>query len=293
MPSHEAPLDIALVTSSEFPECGRDEPPLIAALARRGLRAGPVIWDDPRVDWSRFRLALVRTAWDVDRRRDEFVAWAERTGARCPLYNPPEVLRWNTHKGYLRELEARGVEIIPTEWWERGSTPDVARRLAERGWRDAVLKPAISAGARDTLRLRGPEDLTAARALVQRVLPHKDMLLQPYLASVEEHGERSLLFFGGEYSHAIKRSPALSGRPGYDPAAAELAPASEQERAFARRVLAATGRELLYARVDLAHDDRGTPRLMELEITEPSFFLPQGGPAAVEKLVEALVHVLG
>ena len=293
MGSRAAPLDIALVTSSGFPECGSDERLLTPALAARGLRAGPVIWDDPAVDWSRFRLALVRTAWDADLRRDEFVAWAERTGALCPLYNPPEVLRWNTHKGYLRELESRGVDIIPTVWWERGSAPDVAAVLTGRGWSDAVLKPAISAGARDTLRVRGPNDFPAARALVQRVLPHKDMMVQPYLASVEDHGERSLLFLGGEFTHAIKRSPALSGRPGYDPGAAEPVPASEEERGFARRVLAATGFELLYARVDLAREDGGALRLMELELTEPSLFLPQGGPRAVERLVDALVHVLG
>ena len=291
MTSRGSPLDIALVTCAEFPRCRPDEDLLAAALATRGLRAGPVLWDDPAVDWSHFRLALVRTAWDVDRRRDEFVAWAER--ARCPLFNPPEVLRWNTHKGYLRELESRGVDIVPTVWWERGSAPDVAALLGGRGWRDAVLKPAISAGARDPLRVRDPEQLPAARALGQRVLPHKDMMVQPYLPSVEEYGERSLLFFGGEYSHAIKRSPALSGRPGYDAAAAEAATSSEEERAFARRVLDATGRELLYARVDMARDAGGGLRLMELEVTEPNLFLQEGGPRSVERLADALIHVLG
>ena len=293
MSSRSPARDIALVTASTFPECTPDEHLLAAALARRGLQAGPVLWDDPAVDWSRFRLALVRCTWDADQRREEFVAWAERAGALCPLFNPPEVLRWNTHKGYLRELESRGVEIIPTLWWERGSAPDVAARIAERGWSDVVLKPAVSSGARDTLRLRGPGDLPAARELVRRVLPHKDLMVQPYLASVEDHGERSLLFLGGEFTHAIKRSPALSGRPGYDPSLAEAVPASEQERAFARRVLAAAGRELLYARVDMARDSEGALRLMELEVTEPSLFLRQGGPRAVETLVDALVHVLG
>jgi glutathione synthase/RimK-type ligase-like ATP-grasp enzyme len=282
--------DIALVTSSAFPECLPDEQLLAGALAARGLKAGPVIWDDPAVEWSRFRLALIRTAWDSDARRDEFVAWAGRAGARCPLWNPPEVLRWNTHKGYLRELEARGVAIVPTAWLRRGSRADVKALLAERGWSDAVVKPAVSAGARDTLRVRGPEDLPAAQALAERVLPHKDMMVQPYLASVESHGERSILFLGGEHTHAIKRPPALSGNPGYDATAAEPAPSSEDERAFARQVLAATGFELLYARVDVARDEHGALVLMELEITEPNLFLRQGGPRAVEALADAIAH---
>lgn len=121
---------------------------------------------------------------------------------------------------------------------------------------------------------------------MERVLPHKDMMVQPYLASVESHGERSILFLGGEHTHAIKRPPALSGNPGYDATAAESAPSSEDERAFARQVLAATGFELLYARVDVARDEHGALRLL----TEPNLFLRQGGPRAVERLADALAH---
>jgi len=289
VPSLANPPDIALVTAPTFPECTPDETLLTQALAARGLKAGPVVWDDPTVDWSRFRLALVRTAWDSDMRREEFVAWAERAGALCPLWNPPAVLLWNTHKGYLRDLEARGIPIVPTAWLARGSAPDVGALLAERGWTDAVLKPAVSAGARDTLRVRGPSDLATAQSLVARVLPHKDMMVQPYLPSVETHGEHGLVFLGGEHTHTIQRQAALSGRPGYDPTSSEPAPASEEERAFARKVLDATGFDLLYARVDVARDEHGRPRLMELEITEPNLFLRQGGPGAVSRLVDALL----
>jgi glutathione synthase/RimK-type ligase-like ATP-grasp enzyme len=290
MSSRAPPPDIALVTAPTFPDCTPDETLLAQALARRGVRAGPVVWDDPAVDWSRFRLALVRTAWDSDLRRDAFVAWAERAGALCPLWNPPDVIRWNTHKGYLRELEARGIPTIPTLWLERGTAPDVGALLAERGWTDAVLKPAVSAGARDTLRLRGPGDLTAAHALVARVLPHKDMMVQPYLPSVEQQGEFGLVFLGGRHTHTVRRQAALSGQPGYDSTAATLASASEEERAFAQTVLDATGRRLLYARVDVARDAHGALRLMELEATEPNLFLRLGGPQAVEHWVDALLH---
>jgi len=72
--------------------------------------------------------------------------------------------------------------------------------------------------------------------------------------------------------------------------AAESAPSAEDERAFARQVIAATGFELLYARVDVTRDEQGGPRLMELEITEPNLFLRQGGPHAVERLADAIVH---
>ena len=35
------------------------------------------------------------------------------------------------------------------------------------------------------------------------------MMVQPYLASVETGGERSLIYFNGEFSHAVRRSPVL------------------------------------------------------------------------------------
>ncbi|WP_309891847.1 hypothetical protein [Archangium sp.] len=92
---------------------------------------------------------------------------------------------------------------------------------------------------------------------MERILPPKDMVVQPYQSSVESYGERSLLFLGGEYTHAIKRPPALSGDPGYDATAAESAPSAEDERAFARQVIVATGFELLYARVDVTRDEQG------------------------------------
>ena len=167
--------------------------------------------------------------------------------------------------------------------------------LDRTGWSDAVLKPAVSAGARDTLRVRGPGDLPAARALLQRVLPHKDVMVQPYLSSVEDTGERSLLFFEGEHTHTIRKAPALSGRPEDNPLSldVEAVATSDEERAFARGVLAATGFELLYARVDVARDAQGALRLMELELTEPSLFLRQGGARAMERLVDALIRRMG
>jgi len=109
---------------------------------------------------------------------------------------------------------------------------------------------------------------------------------------VEVHGEHGLVFLGGEHTHTVQRLAALSGRPGYDSTAALPALASQAERTFAREVLAATGFELLYARVDVAPDADGAPRLMELEVTEPNLFLRQGGPPAVRRLVDALLDKL-
>ena len=36
-------------------------------------------------------------------------------------------------------------------------------------------------------------------------------MVQPYLAAVDTDGERSLLFFGGDYSHSVTKNAMLTG----------------------------------------------------------------------------------
>jgi hypothetical protein len=127
----ERALHVALVGCTHPTQDDFDAPPLIAALAQRGHRSGMAAWDDPAVDWAAFDAALLRSTWDYYHRRDEFLVWAERTAARTRLFNPPDVVRWNTHKFYLRELESRGIDIAPTVFVDAGTRFD----LAESGFR--------------------------------------------------------------------------------------------------------------------------------------------------------------
>ena len=299
-----ARVDVALATYSGLPDLDPDDAALLPALASRGLRAAAVRWDDERFDWSRVRACVIRSTWDYHERRDEFVAWAERAGAATRLFNDAATVRWNTHKGYLRELEARGVSIVPTTWVAAGERADLGALLAARGWDDAVIKPAVSANARDTIRVRGPRDLARAQAHLDAIVSRAagaggDAMLQPYFASVETYGERSLVFFDGEFSHAIRKHPQLplaasavtsvgtggtGGTGGEPPAEAE-----DAEVRFALDVLAAAARDTLYARVDIARSEAGALALMELELTEPSLFLAKStGACAVDRFAAAI-----
>ena len=145
-------MDVAIVTWSGLPQLDSYDAPLVSALADLQLVARPCVWDDPAMDWSRPKAVVVRSAWDSHLRRDAFVAWASKVGRLTRLFNPAEVLRWNTHKAYLRELEAKGVPVTPTEWVARGGTLDVASLVRERGWEAVVVKPVVSAGALETSR---------------------------------------------------------------------------------------------------------------------------------------------
>jgi glutathione synthase/RimK-type ligase-like ATP-grasp enzyme len=280
-------VDVALVTWRELPELDPDDRPLAASLRERGHRVAIVAWDDPGFDWSKASLVLLRNPWDYYRRLEEFLAWAERVDAATSLWNPPAVLRWNLHKGYLIELAEAGQPVVPTELVRRGSDFDLAAMLARRAWPRGVVKPAVSADSWETV-VFDSGDLAAARAMIARRLPERDLLVQPFLESVESDGERCLVFLDGELSHAVRKNPITrggrwAGLPEGTPVAAD-----DDELEVARRVLAAAPAvDLLYARVDLVRDAAGAPRLLELELAEPTLFLADH-PAGLERLVAGI-----
>lgn len=280
------PVDVALVTSAEFPQLTDDDRLLLDALQMRGFNAQPAVWDDPAVDWSQTRICVLRSTWDYHQRRDEFLVWAKQVAGVTQLWNPLEALRWNTHKGYLRDLSVCGVPIVPTTWIEAGSSADLPTLMNMRGWEQLVIKPAVSASAYETV-LVDRSTLSEGQAHLDRLLPTRDLMLQPFMASVDTYGERSFIFIDGEFSHAVRKPSVL-----HDPtwAAEKYVPvsASDDELRLAIQALQATGFPTLYARVDIVRDDTGMPRLMELELVEPSLWLGLE-PGAAERFADGIV----
>jgi glutathione synthase/RimK-type ligase-like ATP-grasp enzyme len=267
---------IALATCSALPDGDPDDSALPALLDAEFR-----IWDDPRVDWDDYDLVVVRSTWDYQRRRDEFLRWADGIGTR--LVNPPHVLRWNTDKRYLADLRDAGMPVVPTSFAEPGE--HIALPDAEH-----VVKPTVSAGSRDTARF-GTEETERSLALARDIhASGRTVMIQPYLRSVDERGETAVIFFGGTLSHAIRKGPIL--RPGAEPvtdvlfAEEEIQPrvASAAERDAASEVVAWCAARfegpLAYARVDLVEDERGSPQVLELELTEPSLFFEHEPGAA-------------
>lgn len=273
-------MKLALVTAIAAFGLDEDLEPLRAACAEAGIEASIVAWDDMTVSWARFDAALLRSPWDYVDRLPEFLAWCDRTAKHTALWNPPEVVRWNTDKRYLGELAARGLPVIESHFLAPGDDPSTLPDLEE-----FVVKPTVGAGSRDAQRyLRS--DRSAAIAHAKRLLDQgRHVLVQPYLKAVDEQGETALLFFEGQFSHAIRKAPLLTR--GQAPTSALFKAESIQprqpsaaERDVATRVLAALPFETLaYARVDLLPSESG-PQLLELELTEPSVFLPYGEGAA-------------
>ena len=233
------------------------------------------VWDDPAVDWSRFDLVVVRTTWDYTDRREEFLRWA----AGVPrLANELALLTWSSHKGYLLDLAAAGVPTVPTTLLRPGD--DVALPDGP-----VVVKPAVSASARDTLR-HGTQG--AARAHAAALLAAgRDVVVQPYLDRVDGEGETSVLLLDGAVSHAASKKALLNG-PVQDAVGPATATPAQVEVALAA-VAAAPG-EPLYARVDLLPGPDG-PVVLEVELVEPSLFLPQA-PGAATRCAEAVRHAV-
>ena len=261
---------IALATNAEFADLFFDDEPFRDALLARGVDAVPAVWDDPGQDWASYDLVVVRSTWDYTDRLGDFLAWAR---AVPRLANPANVLEWNTDKTYLRGHAEGGVPVVPTRW---AASPVSLRELAG-DWDDVVVKPHVSAGARDTVHCAAGS--AEGQALLEQIVASgRIAMVQPYLVSVEGYGERSLVHVEGTFAHAVRRNPALStdGFTRYD--AARVEP-TEEELALARRVLDAVGEPLLYARVDVVPGPDGTPLLIELELTEPQLFLRFNEPA--------------
>jgi hypothetical protein len=260
---------------------------LQAAAQKQSVNADIVIWDDPDVDWSTYDTVIVRSCWDYLSRRDEFIRWARSVPQ---IHNSADILSWNTNKIYLQQLHDAGVPVIPTQW-------DVAAGDDIGDYPEWVVKPTISAGSKDTARWSTPEQVWAHSS--ELVAAGRTSMTQPYISSVDTDGETAMLYFAGKFSHAICKGPLLAAGEGVrqDREGREhITPRtpSAQQHEVSQQILEVTTSLLglssppLYARVDLLTADDGSPVLIELELTEPSLFLPHSDGGA-DRLLDAVI----
>ena len=252
---------------------------LRSLFADRDVDAVPAPWTEalPAAD-----AGLAQLAWGYHRKPD---AWRARLGAMAiPMINPGAILAWNTSKTYLLELAGKGAPVIPTLLADHMDGDDLGNLFDRLVTDTLVIKPQVSAGSHLTLLVRREERPKIAQG---------SMLIQPYLESVTGEGELSLFYFGGRFSHAVRKvatggdfrvQPQFGGRfTLFDPDAEMLG--------AAKAVLKAAPLGIIYARVDLIRGADGRLVLMELEAIEPDLYLdlaPDGGAAFVQAVVGAM-----
>lgn len=280
-------MNIVFATCDHQPLPTEDDQVLADALKARGVTVTPIPWteldpyavvDSPPI--------LLRSTWDYHRVPTMFMAWLQalQDGGRT-TWNEPEITRRNVDKQYLGDLEGAGVAIPRTRWIDNVDNKAIATLLSEEGWSRAVLKPRIAATAYGTFLVdRGTElsdaDLTPAR--------NSGAMLQEFIPEVVEHGETSLVYFDGAFSHAIlKRATHGEFRVQKDfGGRVERVTPSADLLAFGARVIELNP-GCLYARVDAVETSRG-PLLMELELIEPELYF-LNAPEAATRMAQLIL----
>ena len=288
---------VALLSSGAYAHLDDDLPLLVAALAAEGIDGVVADWHDTSADWSQWDLVVLRSTWDYTSQLDHFVDTLEAIDAVTTLANPLPVVRANADKRYLLTLAEAGVPVVPTELFEPGHGVRLPEEVS------FVVKPSVSAGARDTERYAAGEVEPALDHAEELLTAGRAVLVQPYVDGIDGAGETGLVFLGDRFSHAFRKGPILVPDSTFvaglyrDEDITARTP-SDEELEVADRVLAAAAHlvdgydrsDLLYARVDLAPGPDG-PLLMELELIEPSLFVPTAAGSA-DRFAAAVVQRL-
>ena len=254
----------------------------IAPLAQLGWDVATVPWRSAP-DWNAFDAVYICTPWDYPQHADEFLQVLEAIDAsRALLLNELETVRWNLDKSYMKDVAARGDDIVPSSWYEDFSRADVPRFFDEHGVDKVVIKPTIGANAADTFVLTNPvaDDMLAT---LERVFSGRSFFVQPFIDAIRSEGEFSLFFFNGEYSHAIQKTPKAGDFRVQEEHGATITPVTPP--AGLPEVAASVFSHLeplpAYGRGDWVRGPDGRFLLMELELIEPSLYLRTDSGAAL------------
>lgn len=285
-------MKLAIVTCKQFPQGVKEDEPLFKALEQQKIGFHIHSWD-AAIDWSTFDACLLRSVWDYHHRTAEFNQWLSSVALQTQVLNSPEVVRWNQNKKYLSELAAFGIKIAPTSWLSHNKPFDLSLLLHQQPAATCFLKPVVGADSSDTLRFENNSvGLEQAQKHLDQLLPHQEMMLQPYVRSVETFGETSAIYFAGKLSHAVRKIPVkgdyrVQDTFGASDIAYTLNPVERSLSEACLQFLSNKFGAILYARFDFLHGDDGSIYLNEAELIEPSLFFHHKDVAASQ-----LVHAM-
>lgn len=277
----------ALLTSEKLMNQVVDEEHLARALEQAGWEVQWVIWKDTSMDWDQFDCAIVRTTWDCYENPDFFLNQLQAIeDSTCLLLNPLSLIQWNSKKTYLQELLDEGVNSIPTHWTTYSSKQELLEWAQSWQTHQVVVKPQVGAGSLNTFALDlNKEDWE--KPLVSLV--GVDIMVQPFMKNVVQEGEFSALYFSGQFSHLVLKTPKADdfrSQEEFGSQIRQVEPTVEQSQ-FCQNVLSKIPSPWLYARVDFISDDSGDPCLIELELVEPSLYFKYE-PKSAARMVMAL-----
>lgn len=288
-------MRLRIATGHGAPGLFHDDGPLEAAFTAKGITVDPMPWRHIEAEGDP---VLVRTPWDYTDDRDRFRAWLQGLHeAGTPCVNPPGLMLWNLDKRYLLRLEEQGHDIVPARLLPTYDPDAVRHVMMEQGWKEAVAKPAVGAGAEGLVRFgadgRAETPVATGNTWLTRIEeePHGNVLVQPLMPSIIKDGEWSLFYFAGQYSHAILKAPAGGDiRVQEEHGGTTRAATPPEATRAASDAIVRDVPDAVYARVDGVVED-GTFLLMELELIEPELYFrycPEGVGPFVDAVATAL-----
>ncbi|NLU95482.1 RimK family alpha-L-glutamate ligase [Chitinophaga sp. Ak27] len=280
---------VGYLVQEKYATAHDEDATLLAFLKARGLDITPVVWNDPEVNWAAFDLAIIKSPWDYHEKFAGFKQWLhDLEAAGVALLNPVDTIRWNSDKHYLEEIAAAGLPVIPSLFLEKGTAPALAGFFAQLQADKLILKPCVSAGAKNTLILQ-PGSVAQREAQVHEWLRDESYIIQPFMEEIKE-GEWSFLFFNGKYSHSLLKVPKAGDFRVQQShgGSTHAATATTAQVIAAAKFVTQFAPQTLYARVDGVMS-KGDLVLMELELIEPYLFL-ETHPDGLENYYQALLQ---
>jgi len=272
-------MNIALITyldkgAYDSTTVESEDDKLLNFLKEKGLNIEKVIWNDPKINWEDYGLAILKSPWDYFDLIEDFYAWLKHLeDKKVRLLNPIDVVTWNANKLYLQEIEAAGLKITPSVFIHKEENIQLQHFFKQFKVDKLIVKPCVSGGAKNTFKVTA-ENVTEANLKLNTLLQEEDFIVQPFLPEILENGEWSFIFFNGIYSHALIKQ-AKPGDFRVQPAhGGSVHPQNPGEDliATAQQYVTLFAKNCLYARVDGTFVNGGF-LLMELELIEPFLFL--------------------
>ncbi len=285
-----APKKIGFATSAKYRNLTPGDLLAVTELRRRGHRVEPLVWSEEPADNVTCDVVVLRSVWDYHLHAERFLTWATAVGQRAIVFNHPDTIRWNADKRYIFDLLHAGLPVPNTIRLEAGGDVDLAKTLLQMKGGRAVIKPAISASAYET-HLLDLDNAPRMQTRITELLRSRAMLIQEFVPEIATRGEWSLMFFGGAYSHAVRKIPhsgdfrVQSEHGGIHMSENPTATVLE----VAKRAVSQFAPDTLFARIDLVEASSGT-LIMEVELIDPELFLATASHAA-SRLVDAMLRM--
>jgi glutathione synthase/RimK-type ligase-like ATP-grasp enzyme len=263
----------AFLTLDEAGDFVIDDEHAIQPLNDLGWQVATLSWRQGQTPWSDFDIVIIRSTWDYWNDVPGFLNTLEQINQETMLANRLDLVRWNLSKTYMRDLQQKGIGIVPTLWATSLEAGFLSSYVSRLGGDEIVIKPVVGANGEDAFRV-SKNDTAEKLESIAGCFRNRDCMIQPFMPGIIDEGEYSLFFFAGDYSHAILKIPAQSEFRSQEERGAEIRSVEPEEKLVdrARRAMDTLSPAPLYARIDFVRSE-GDFLVMELELIEPSLYL--------------------